>query len=82
MDNNKSKLLLKETPKRFSDKRMILQIVNNKVKRKIDRMSSVNLKSTLSNKPNKKSLNIISTYQGKYLIPTIFKGNKENNINS
>lgn len=77
-NTNRTKISLKESPKKCSDKRMLLQNSNIKNKRKIDRMYSIKL----SNKSNKIPLNIKSTFQGKNLKPTLFKENNENNMNS
>lgn len=77
-NTNRSKISLKESSKKCSDKRMLLQNSNIKNKRKIDRMYS----NKLSNKSSKMPLNIKSTFQEKNLIPTLFKGNNENNMNS
>ena len=82
MDNNiESKLFLKKSPKKLSDKRMFLQYKINIEKIKSEDMNSFNFKNTLNNKSNKIPSNIRSTYQGKVLISNIFNNNNENNTN-
>lgn len=80
-NNNRSKIFLKESPKKCSDKRMFLQYKKNTFKRKSEDMNSINFKSPVSNQSNKIPLNIRSTYQGKILISNIINSNNEKNIN-
>ena len=81
-NNNKSKIFGQESPKKNSDKRMILQNQINIDKRKSDELNFINStnksRNSQNNKLNKIPFNIRSSYQEKRLIPNI---NIENNVN-
>ena len=80
-NNNRSKIYLNHSPKKFSDKRMFIQYKKNVDKKKSMDIDSLNFKSPISNQTNKVPLNIRSTFQGKIIISKIIDNNNENNIN-
>ena len=80
-NNNKSKLFRQESPKKYSDKRMILQNqshINKKQSADLNLINSVyKSRNTQNNKLNKIPFNIRSTYQEKSLNPNLNFGNIE-----
>ena len=80
-NNNRSKIFPKDSPKKFSDKRMFLQYKNNIDKKKSEDINSINFKSPINNQSKKNLLNLRSTYQGKIILSNIINNNNEQNIN-
>ena len=80
-NNNKLKLFRQESPKKYSDKRMILQNqshINKKQSADLNLINSVyKSRNTQNNKLNKIPFNIRSTYQEKLLNPNLNFGNIE-----
>ena len=85
-NNNKLKLVVQENPKKYSDKRMILQNETNINKRKSDVINFINSttksRNVQNNKLNKIPINIRSSYQENQLYSKINLRNIENNINN